>query len=52
MPPFDLLIINAWLCTASDKTHCDIGVREEKIAFLGYASEQEKKEAGRVIDAE
>jgi dihydropyrimidinase len=50
--PFDLVIRNARVATASDTFDCDIGIRAGRIAQLGAAQERGEREidaAGRVV---
>ena len=51
-PPFDLVVRNALVTTASDTMHCDVGVRNGTIVQLGLDLETGLREidaAGRVV---
>jgi dihydropyrimidinase len=48
MPPYDLVIRNGTVVTASDTVHCDVGIKDGVIATLGSAVAA----GAREIDAE
>ena len=52
MEPYDLLVINGLVVTASDTGHYDIAIKHEKIALLASKGSLAGIAAKRVIDAE
>lgn len=52
MEPYDLLVINGLVVTASDIGHYDIAIKHEKIALLAPKASLTGVVATRVIDAE
>ena len=52
MEPYDLLVINGLVVTASDAGHYDIAIKREKIALLAPKGSLAGCTARRVIDAE
>ena len=52
MEPYDLLVINGLVVTASDTGHYDIAIKHEKIALLASKGSLAGIAAQRVIDAE
>lgn len=52
MEPYDLLVINGLVVTASDIGHYDIAIKDEKIALLAPKGSLAEIAAKRVIDAE
>ena len=52
MEPYDLLVINGLVITASDVGHYDIAIKHEKIALLAPKGSLTGSAARRVIDVE
>ena len=52
MEPYDLLVINGLVVTASDVGHYDIAIKDKKIALLAPKGLLAGNVAKRVIDAE
>lgn len=52
MEPYDLLVINGLVVTASDTGHYDIAIKHEKIALLASKGSLAGIAAKRVIDGE
>ena len=52
MEPYDLLVINGLVVTASDVGRYDIAIKDEKIALLAPSGSLTELAAKRVIDAE
>ena len=52
MASFDLLILNGLVVTASDIGHCDIAIKDERIALLAPKGSLAETQAKKVIDAE